>query len=113
MPHATRTEHEGKTTSKAEENEARPPKLANKPNSIVEDDKAAPPKPPRNPTAKVEKYEEATTPRPAKKTKSKVDEHTLPHPSLSPKDLYWRCCCEHESDESLGRPVLFCNSRVV
>ena len=116
MPHATKTEHEEKATSNAEEHEATLPKCANRTDPEVEDDKAAPhkrankitsnaeeeakatpPKPPKKPTAKVEKYEEATIPRPAKKTRSKVDVHTLPYPNLSPKDLHWRCCCEHDN----------------
>lgn len=47
-------------------------------------------------TSKVEENE-ATPPKPPKKPTSKVDEHTLPQPKMTTKDLYWRCCCEHEN----------------
>jgi hypothetical protein len=32
-----------------------------------------------------------------KPTNSNVDEHALPQPNMTAKDLYWRCCCEHDN----------------
>ena len=47
-------------------------------------------------TSNVEE-DKATQPKGAIKTTSKVDEHTLPEPKTTTKDLYWRCCCNHDN----------------
>lgn len=40
--------------------------------------------------------DEATLGKRAKKAASKVEEHTLPRPSMT-KEVYWRCCCRADN----------------
>lgn len=74
MSHSTELQHAKQTTSKVEGKATQPVKNTN---------------------CKVE--EEPTLPKGAQKTTSKADEHTLPQPKLTTKELYWRCCKNHDN----------------